>query len=121
MKGQRLLMHGIALAFTVWTVAAAADEPVRLAGPQLDAVTAGVGGFAYFFGAGTTAFSGVGGSSAIEGEGNAVYVEQATLPPSGPPSFRRSANASYKGSSKAQARGGTAAATLAVGSGVVLN
>lgn len=120
MRVQRFLMKGAVLVLAMWTAAAAADEPVQLVGSQLDSVTAGAGGYAYFFGAGTAVFNGSGGST-IEGEGNAVYVEEANFPVSGPPKIRRSANASYKGSSKAQARGGTAAANLAVGSGVVLN
>lgn len=120
MRVQQGLFRGLAVAFALWAGAASAGEPIELDAQALDQVTAGAGGFAYFFGAGTAAFNGAGGST-IEGEGNATYNEEITYTPSSGLKFKRSASGSYKGSSKAQANGGTAAATLAAGSGVVLN
>ncbi len=120
MRVQQGLIRGLATAFALWAGAAIAGEPIRLEASQLDGVTAGAGGFAYFFGAGTASFNGA-GSSTIEGEGNATYNEEITYTPSSGVKFKRNASGTYKGSSKAQANGGTASATLAAGSGVVLN
>lgn len=119
MRVQQGLIRGIAVALGLWAGAASAGEPMRLDAQALDQVTAGAGGFSYFFGAGTAGFNGAGGST-IEGEGNATYNEEITYTPSGGLKFKRNASGSYKGSSKAEAFGGTAGATLTAGSGVVL-
>jgi hypothetical protein len=120
MRVQQGLIRGLAMAFALWAGAAGAGEPVRLDAVALDQVTAGAGGFAYFFGAGTAGFNGAGGLT-IEGGGTATYEEEIKYTPSTGLKFKRNARASYSGSSKAQANGGTASATLAAGSGVVLN
>lgn len=120
MRVKQGLIRGIAVALGLWAGSASAGEALRLDAQSLDRVTAGLsGGFAYFFGGGTAAYNGT-GNSVIEGGGDATYNEEISYTPSTGVKYKLNAKGSYKGSSKAEVPGGgTAAATLTAGSGVV--
>lgn len=98
---------------------AMASEPMELDSSQLDGISAGAG-FAYFIGSANTGLNGAGETS-IEGSGSATYQEEVVIAPDASVTkWARWAKGSYRGTAKARATGGTAAAALSAGSGVVL-